>query len=93
MTWNDIDTTNETREQAEGQAKERQAQELELCKKFKRVFSSQDGQAVFNHLFQKFVMQNATQLNAPNPNYEAAYHNGESGVIHYITNKMTKAGQ
>jgi len=91
MSWSDIELAGKTKEERRKIAEDRKAKSEELSKKFSRAFNSDDGKVVFEHLFQRFVLDNDTPLNAPNPEYEAGYHNGEAGVIKYITHQITKA--
>lgn len=93
MSWSELDLTKEkVREQVEAR---RQAEEaaIELAKKFYRVFNSDDGKVVFQHLYQRFVTDNNTPFSSENINYEAAYHNGEAGLIKYMANQISKATQ
>jgi hypothetical protein len=42
-------------------------------------------------LMTRFIIDNSTPLNSPNVNYEAAYHNGEAGVVRFILNQIRLA--
>jgi len=46
---------------------------------------------VLADLTQRFIFQNATPFGSQNPNYEAAYHNGESGVVQFLINQVQQA--
>ena len=91
MSWSEIDGTGKTTQEKELQAKERLAQDIEIAKKFNRLFGSEDGTVVYQYLFNKFILENETPLTATNVEYEAGYHAGESGVIKFIAHQITKA--
>lgn len=93
MSWKDLEQTGKQTSEAKKKAKEQAQKEAELSKKFYRVFSSDDGKVVFDHLFRKFVLENDTPLNAQNIEYEAGYHAGEAGAIKYLTHRMSQATQ
>ena len=86
MSWDDI---NKAKELKSDQGQIERAREL--AKSFSRTFESVEGKKVLEDLTQAFLMNNSTQLNAQNVNYEAAYHNGETGVIKYIIHKINQA--
>jgi len=93
MSWSELDLTEEkVREQVEA-LKQSEEAAFELAKKFYRVFNSDDGKVVFQHLYQRFVTDNHTPFSSENINYEAAYHNGEAGLIKYMANQISKATQ
>lgn len=70
-------------------AKKKKAQELEnLAVCYARTFSTKEGQKVLADLFNRFVVFNDTNLASPNIQYEAAYHDGESGVVKYINSMI-----
>jgi hypothetical protein len=91
MSWDELDSSAINAVAAQKQAKEKRAEAAELAKAYNRCFDSEDGKKVFAHLNQRFVYNNDTQLNAPNVNYEAAYHNGEAGVVKFILNQINQA--
>lgn len=91
MGWSDIDKAGQKTEEVKQKEEQAKAAQLSLAKQYARLFQTDDGQKVFQDLFNKFIMTNHTDLNSKNINYEAAYHNGESGVIHYIQHQITKA--
>ena len=85
MSWDDINDKSPKAKEQRNAARERQA---ELVKAYARCFNTDDGQRVIEDLTRRFLIDNSTALEANNVNYEAAYHNGEAGVIrmliHYI---------
>ena len=46
---------------------------------------------VVEDLTRKFLLDNSTDLNAQNVEYEAAYHNGEAGVVRMIVHYIQQA--
>lgn len=90
MTWNKLDTSIDE-EKIKHEADKRRQEVSDLSKAYKRLFESKDGQRVMEDLFNKFIMTNDVSFDAKNPNYEAAYRNGESGVVKYITNRVSNA--
>ena len=72
-------------------AEELRVRQQELNNKFYRLFNTDDGKVVFQHLFDSFVMKNDTPLDAQNVEYEAGYHAGEAGVIKYISQRMSNS--
>ena len=91
MTWDKIDNNQDIQAQRDKANAESKAKAIELDKKFNRVFNSDDGKVVFEHLYQQFVMNNDTPLDSKNVTYEAGYHAGESGVIKFIIHKISNA--
>ena len=85
MSWDDIEGQNPKAQKQQAKAREKQT---ELTKAYARTFNTEDGQKVLEDLTRRFLIGNATSLNSQNVAYEAAYHNGEAGVIrmiiHYI---------
>ena len=71
----------------------RAKQQIAMAKAYKRLFSSEDGAKVLADLNQRFIYNNTTNLDAVNPNYEAAFHNGESGVVKFCHLQMGLAEQ
>jgi hypothetical protein len=89
MSWDTLDAkTEQTHEQ-----KLAQEQQIAMAKAYKRLFSSEDGAKVLADLNQRFIYNNTTNLDAVNPNYEAAFHNGESGVVKFCHLQMGLAEQ
>jgi len=90
MTWETIDGYNPD---AKKQQEEFKAKQSELVKAYARTFSTDDGQKVIEDLSRRFLLDNATSLSSANVNYEAAYHNGEAGVIRMILHYIQQAEQ
>jgi len=88
MSWNNLDIKNAD---AEKIAKESRSKQAELAKDYHRCFNTDEGKRVLQDLTQRFIYNNDTQLASPNINYEAAYHNGEKGVLKFIVHVMTSA--
>jgi hypothetical protein len=88
MSWESIEGSNEDAHKASAEARERFS---ELCKAYSRCFSTEDGQKVVEDLTRKFLLDNSTDLGAKNVEYEAAYHNGEAGVVRMIVHYMQQA--
>ena len=63
----------------------------ELAQAYHRCFGTDDGKRVLADLTQRFIFQNATPFGSQNPNYEAAYHNGESGLVKFLITQVQKA--
>ena len=88
MSWEDVEGRNEDAHKASAEARERYS---ELAKAYSRCFSTEDGQRVIEDLTRKFLLENSTDLGARNVEYEAAYHNGEAGVIRMIIHYVQQA--
>lgn len=92
MSWDDLEA-GFTQEEAEQKKREIHEEQITIARKFARAFGTDDGQAVFEHLFQSFLMKNNVSLSAQNVEYEAAFRNGQADVIKYITNQMARAAE
>ena len=90
MSWDELDS-GLTDAEVKQRQKERHAEAVSLAKAYFRCFSTEDGNRVINDLVKRFVMENGTSLTANNVNYEAAYHNGEAGTVHFILHQMKHA--
>jgi hypothetical protein len=88
MSWQNIEGSNEGAHKAAAEARERFS---ELTKAYSRCFATEDGQKVVEDLTRKFLLDNSTDLGARNVEYEAAYHNGEAGVIRMIVHYIQQA--
>lgn len=88
MSWEDLQNKDASKDEA---SREAQAQAAALAKNYAVCFSTQQGKVVLDHLVNSFIMANDTNLLAPNINYEAAYKNGEAGVIKTILNQLKRA--
>jgi hypothetical protein len=90
MSWETLDTADanlDFRKRIDDQRAAEQAR----AKLYSRLFESEDGQKVMADLTERFVIGNSTALGAVNVNYEAAYHNGESGVVRWIIQQLRLA--
>tara|TARA_R110000868_G_scaffold62726_5_gene189442 strand:+ start:1216 stop:1491 length:276 start_codon:yes stop_codon:yes gene_type:complete len=88
MSWDKLEIDQEKANKSKAEIRERQ---VELAKAYHRCFSTDDGLKVLEDLSRKFIMDNDTPLNSTNINYEAAYHNGEAGVIKLIVHFIKRA--
>ena len=88
MSWEALESTSEDIHKASAEARERFA---ELAKAYSRCFNTDDGQTVMEDLTRRFLFDNSTDLAAKNVQYEAAYHNGEAGVIRMIVHYIKQA--
>lgn len=84
MSWEELD-------KKAADNKEQRAKAAALAKNYAATFATEPGKAVLEHLINAFIMDSDTNLNAANINYEAAYRNGEAGVIKYIINQIKRA--
>lgn len=84
MSWEELSNTKtkggEGKEKAES-----------LAKSYSICFSTECGKTVLTHLVNSFIMESDTNLAAVNINYEAAYRNGEAGVVKHILNQIKRA--
>ena len=78
MTWETIEGASP---EAKKQKAKAQEQINEMTKAYARCFATEDGQKVLEDLTRRFLFDNSTALSSQNVAYEAAYHNGEAGVI------------
>lgn len=88
MSWEDLESTSDDIHKASAEARERFT---ELAKAYSRCFNTEDGVKVIEDLTRKFLFDNSTDLGARNVQYEAAYHNGEAGVIRMIVHYIKQA--
>jgi hypothetical protein len=88
MSWDDLEVNESKAKEAQSAIRERQA---ELAKAYNRCFGTDDGIRVMEDMTKRFLLENDTSLAAQNINYEAAYHNGESGVMRYIVHQIQQA--
>ncbi len=93
MSWNEIDQASspEAKKASEKAAADKKQAESDLAKAYNRCFKTREGQKVLNDLTQRMIYNNDTALNVPNINYEAAYKNGEAGVVKFIIHQITRA--
>ena len=90
MTWENIDHLSDSKA-VKKQAELRKRNANDLAKAYHRVFTTDDGARILSDLTKRFVYDNDTSFGAENINYEAAYHNGEAGVIKFLINQMRQA--
>jgi len=90
MTWENIDHLSDSKA-AKKQAELRKRNANDFAKAYHRVFTTDDGARILSDLTKRFVYDNDTSFGAENINYEAAYHNGEAGVIKFLINQMRQA--
>jgi O-methyltransferase involved in polyketide biosynthesis len=90
VSWDELDISDESLLKSNKQSEEKQTA---LVRTYARAFSTDEGQKVIEDLTAKFIYNNNTPINATNINYEAAYHNGEAGVIKYIINIISQVGK
>ena len=87
--------TGETIEGESPDAKEQKAKAkekiTEITRAYARTFNTEDGQKVLEDLTRRFLFDNSTALTSQNVAYEAAYHNGEAGVIRMIIHYIQQA--
>ena len=90
MSWNDVETKLDPK-LAKKELDEHREKQASLAQSYSRTFTSQDGERILADLTKRFVYENDTSFGSGNINYEAAYHNGEAGVIKFIINQMKQA--
>ena len=87
MSWSEINQSADP-DVAKKQANARKQNVVDLAKSYHRVFTTDDGQRILSDLTKRFVYENDTSFGSENIDYEAAYHNGEAGVIKFVINQM-----
>ena len=89
MSWKNIDrASSEAKSQY---AEEQRIKTIELARAYNGCFSTPEGKKVLEDLTSRFIYSNDTPFESQNVNYEAAYHNGESGVVKYVINLIQQA--
>ena len=88
MTWDTIEGASPDAKKQKAKAQEQISQ---MTKAYARCFNTEDGQKVLEDLTRRFLFDNATSLSSQNVAYEAAYHNGEAGVIRMIIHYIQQA--
>jgi len=88
MSWEEL---NNSKVDTEKNAKEAQEAQATIAKNYHHTFSTEQGKFVLDHLVTMYIMDSSIALNAENINYEAAYKNGESGVVKQILNQLKRA--
>ena len=91
MSWEEIDKASVDTGASSKHNAEKRAQAAELAKTYNRCFGSDDGKRVLSDLTARFIYNNDTPFASENVNYEAAYHNGESGVVKFVINQIQQA--
>lgn len=89
MSWDSIDT--DSKEAVSKLKEEQRMKALEIAKAYSVCFSTSEGKKVLEDLTSRFIYNNDTSFGSQNINYEAAYHNGESGVIKFVINQIQQA--
>lgn len=90
MPWVDLDAVTNEGKADKAKAESRQ-KASDLAKTYNRLFNTEDGKRVLADLTAKMLYNNDTDFTSANVNYEAAYHNGEAGVVKHIINLIRKA--
>ena len=88
MSWENIEGQGPEAKKQQAKAQEKIN---EMTKAYARCFNTEDGQKVLEDLTRRFLFDNATSLSSQNVAYEAAYHNGEAGVIRMIIHYIQQA--
>lgn len=91
MSWDTINKGDFNATKAKQANDAARAKAAELAKAYNRCFGTDDGKRVLADLTQRFIFQNSTPFGSENPNYEAAYHNGESGLVKFLINQVQQA--
>ena len=93
MGWDDVNaaTSEEGQAKAKKQAAEARQAEVSMAKSYNPCFSTEDGKRVLADLTQRMIYNNDTSFQSQNINYEAAYKNGEAGVVKFIISQISKA--
>ena len=91
MSWDTINTGDFNATDAKNANEAARSKAAELAQAYHRCFGTDDGKRVLADLTQRFIFQNATPFGSQNPNYEAAYHNGESGLVKFLITQVQKA--
>jgi hypothetical protein len=88
MSWQDLEVDRHNAQKNRDAIREKQ---IELAKAYNRCFGTDDGAKVLDDMTKRFLLENNTSLSADNINYEAAYHNGEAGIMRYIVHQIQQA--
>jgi hypothetical protein len=91
MSWTEIDKASVDPEAATKQNNKKRQQISELAKAYHRCLTSEDGARVLADLSKRFIYDNNTSFSSSNIGYEAAYHNGEAGVVKFLINQLQQA--
>jgi hypothetical protein len=93
MSWDQLEAARVDPEERERQANKQREDMEALTKAYSRCFSTEDGIRVMEDLGKRFIMGNDTPFDAKNIEYQAAYHNGETGAIKFIIEQITRASR
>jgi len=91
MSWDTINKATTNAEEAKVVNAEKRQAAAELAQAYNQCFSGDIGKRVLEDMTRRFIFNNDTPFGASNVDYEAAYHNGESGVVKFIINQMQQA--
>jgi len=91
MSWDEIEKASVDSGASSKHNAEKRAQAAELAKAYNRCFGGEEGKRVLSDLTARFIYNNDTSFASDNINYEAAYHNGEAGVIKFVINQIQQA--
>ena len=91
MSWDTINKGDFNATQAQKANEAARYKAAELAQAYHRCFGTDDGKRVLADLTQRFIFQNTTPFGSQNPNYESAYHNGESGLVKFLINQVQQA--
>jgi hypothetical protein len=91
MSWKEIEKASVDPGASSKKNAEKREQAAELARAYNRCFTTEEGKRVLSDLTARFIYNNDTSFASDNVNYEAAYHNGEAGVIKFVINQMQHA--
>jgi len=89
MSLFDFDT-QKAQEEAVKSTQEKREKVLKVAKAYARCFATDEGQVVLQDLTANFIYNNDTAFESQNINYEAAYRNGEAGLVKFIISKISQ---
>lgn len=93
MSWEHIEQVQASSEDRKRQANKAREDMEALLKCYSRCFATDDGQKVLQDLSKRFIMGNDTPFDAANIEYQAAYHNGETGVVKFVIDQLNRASK
>ena len=83
---------NKIKEAESLKAREREHQkQIDTANAYARCFATDDGMKVIEHLSNEYIFNSTVNLTSINVNYEAAYKNGEAGLVKMIIAQITRA--
>ena len=89
MSWSDVE--NVSSKDAKRKQQEFRSNAADLARAYHRGFSGENGQRLIEDLTKRFIFNNDVSFSSNNISYEAAYKNGEAGVVKFIINQVTQA--